>query len=85
MGSTPEGNTYLATMISLASSAFGMAAALAWNQAITEVFRLVLPEASRVFGHIVEAIVITVIAVFVMVMLGKAAHRIGGTPVRPVK
>lgn len=67
---------YLTTMISLASAAFGVIAALAWNAAITELFKLVLPEASGVAGLFVYAIIVTLIAVFVMVNLGRAAQRL---------
>ncbi len=67
---------YLTTMISLASAAFGVIAALAWNAAITELFKLVLPAASGIAGLFVYAIVVTLVAVFVMVNLGRAAQRL---------
>lgn len=67
---------YLTTMISLASAAFGVIAALAWNAAITELFKMFLPEASGVVGLFVYAIVVTIIGVFVMVNLGRAAQRL---------
>jgi hypothetical protein len=73
---------YLATMISLAAAAFGVVAALAWNAAITELFKQVLPGASGVVGLFVYAVVVTIIAVFVMVKLARAAERAGGTPIK---
>lgn len=73
---------YLATMISLASAAFGVVAALAWNAAITELFKQVLPGASGIVGLFVYAIVVTIIAVLVMVNLARAAERTGGTAVK---
>ena len=82
MGPGPSGNVYLATMIGLASAAFGVVAALAWNAAITELFKQLLGPASGLIGLFVYAIVVTVIGVFVMVMLGKAAERTGATPVK---
>jgi len=68
-------SVYLTTMISLASAAFGVVAALAWNAAITELFKLIFPATSGVVGLFIYAIVVTVIAVFVMVNLGRAAER----------
>lgn len=73
---------YLATMISLAAAAFGVIAALAWNAAITELFKLILPPASGVVGLFVYAIVVTVVAVFVMANLARAAERTGEKPVK---
>jgi hypothetical protein len=69
-------------MISLASAALGVVAALAWNAAITELFKQLLPGASAIAGLFVYAIVVTIIAVLVMVNLARAAERAGGTPVK---
>ena len=77
----PGRSAYLATMISLASAAFGVVAALAWNAAITALVNRVLGEASGIVGLSVYAVVITVIAVLVMVNLAKAAERAGGDTV----
>ncbi len=68
---------YLAAMISLASAAFGVVAALAWNAAITELFKLIFPPAAGIVGLFVYAIVVTIIAIAVMVNLANAAKRLG--------
>ena len=70
---------YLGTMISLASAAFGVVAALAWNAAITALFKQVFPGEGNeeVIGLLVYAVAVTIIAVFVMVNLANAAERIG--------
>ncbi len=78
----PQGGAYLATMISLASAGFGLVAALAWNTAITELFKLIFGQASSIVGMFVYAIVITIIAVVVMVNLARAAERAGAPPVK---
>ncbi|MGQ9675060.1 MAG: DUF5654 family protein [Chloroflexota bacterium] len=67
---------HITTMISLASAAFGVIAALAWNAAITELFNLLLPKATGVVGLFVYAVVVTVIAVVVMASLGRTAQRL---------
>ncbi len=69
---------YLATMIALASAAFGVAAALAWNAFITELVKTYLPAGSGLLGLFAYAVVITVIAIVVLVWLGRVAERSGG-------
>lgn len=69
---------YLSAMISLAAAAFGVVAALAWNAAITELFKLIFPPAAGIVGLFVYAILVTIIAVVVMVNLANAAKRVGG-------
>ncbi len=69
---------FLATMITLASAAFGVVAALAWNAFITELVKAYLPAQSGLVGLLVYAIVITIIAVLVLMWLGRMAERAGG-------
>jgi len=68
-------SVYLQTMISLASAAFGVVAALAWNGAITALVKQIFGEGGQIVSLFLYAIVITVIAVIVMVNLGKVAER----------
>ncbi len=69
---------FLATMITLASAAFGVVAALAWNAFITELVKAYLPAQSGLVGLLVYAIVITIIAVLVLMWLGRMAERTAG-------
>jgi hypothetical protein len=65
------------TMISLASASLGLVAALAWNEAI----KALLAEMNlgdSLTGLFIYAIFATVLAVVVLVWLGKLASRIGG-------
>lgn len=65
------------TMISLASASLGLVAALAWNEAIKATLaKLGLGE--DLAGLYSYAISATVVAVVVLVMLGRLAARIGG-------
>ncbi|HKW78516.1 MAG TPA: DUF5654 family protein [Candidatus Limnocylindria bacterium] len=66
---------YIATMISLASAAFGVVAALAWNAFITEAVKQVLPASAGLIGLLVYAVVVTVLAVFVIVWLAGLAAK----------
>ncbi len=70
-------DVYLATMISLATAAFGVVAALAWNAFITEAVKAYLPAQAGLLGLFVYAVVITVIAVVVITWLGRLAQRTG--------
>ncbi len=72
----------VATMISLASAAFGVVAALAWNTAITSaVARYLHGDKARISVLFLYAVVITLIGVVVIVMLGRLAARINAQPV----
>lgn len=70
--------TYLGTMIALATMAFGVVAALAWNAFITALVTQVMGEANGLIGLFVYAIVVTILAIVVIVWLGKMAERSGG-------
>lgn len=71
-------SAFLSTMISLATAAFGVVAALAWNAFITELVKALLPGQDGLTGLLIYAIVITVIAVLVIMWLGRVAERSGG-------
>ena len=71
-------DVYLATMISLATAAFGVVAALAWNSFITALVTQVLGEQGGLTGLFIYAIVITIVAVMVITWLGRLAERSGG-------
>ena len=73
--------SYLATMIALFSAAFGVIAALAWNLAITDLIHQYLPAGKGILPEFLYAVLITIVAVIVMVQMGKAAERAGGKSV----
>jgi hypothetical protein len=65
------------TMISLASASLGLVAALAWNEAIKALLAE-LNLGDSLAGLFTYAIIATLIAVVVLIWLGKIASRIGG-------
>lgn len=67
--------SYLGTMIALATAAFGLIAALAWNKFITDLIALFLKPGSGVWAELVYAVVITVVAIGVIQNLGRLAER----------
>jgi hypothetical protein len=62
-------------MIALASAAFGVVAALAWNSAITALVKQIFGSGAQIVSLFIYAIVVTILAVIVMVQLGKLAER----------
>lgn len=68
----------LQTMITLAAASLGLVAALAWNEAIKALIRTVFGEDDSLVGLFTYAIFATVIAIVVLLILGRAAARIGG-------
>ena len=69
---------FLQTMIALASASLGLVAALAWNEAIRATIRRILGPDESLVGLYTYAILATVLAVVVLVQLGRAAARVGG-------
>ncbi len=68
---------FIQTMIALASASLGLVAALAWNEAIKATLSL-LGLGDSLAGLYTYAILATVIAVLVLIWLGRIAARIGG-------
>ena len=68
----------LQTMITLAAASLGLVAALAWNEAIKALLRKLLGEDDSLAGLFTYAILATLIAVVVLLILGRAAARVGG-------
>lgn len=66
------------SMITLASAALGLVAALAWNDAIKAAMKELLGEDDSLAGVFTYAILATGIAVIVVVVLSKMAAKVGG-------
>lgn len=62
----------------LVTAAFGLVAALAWNGAIQELFKLIFGDQSTLVAMFVYAVVVTIIAVLAVVMIGRAAAKAKG-------
>ena len=75
----------VATMISLATAAFGFVAALAWNTAITESFNKTFAEGQQTRAELsalyIYAVVVTLVGVVVIVLLGRLAARLRTEPI----
>jgi uncharacterized membrane protein len=66
------------SMITLASAALGLVAALAWNDAMKAAMKVLLGDAEGLTPLFIYAVLATVIAVLVVVVLSRIASKIGG-------
>ncbi len=73
---------FVQTMVALASASLGLVAALAWNEAIKATL-VMLGLGDSLAGLYAYAIIATIIAVIVLVWLGRLASRLGGESVFP--
>jgi cellobiose-specific phosphotransferase system component IIC len=62
-------------LAALITAAFGLVAALAWNGAIQELFKLIFGDQSTLVAMFVYAVVVTVIAVIAVILIGRAAAK----------
>jgi hypothetical protein len=68
-------STYLGTMIALATVAFGLIAAGAWNKFIADAIALFLKPGNGVLAELIYAVVITIVAILVIQSLAKLAEK----------
>jgi len=68
-------STYLGTMIGLATVAFGLIAAGAWNKFITDLIALFVKPGSGVVAELIYAVLITIIAITVVQGLARLAQK----------
>ncbi|HEY1868458.1 MAG TPA: DUF5654 family protein [Candidatus Cybelea sp.] len=67
--------TYLGTMIALATVAFGLIAAGAWNKFISDLIALFLKPGNGVLAELIYAVLVTILAVVVIQSLAKLAQK----------
>lgn len=68
---------FIRRIFDLSLAAFGLVAALAWNDAIQEFVRRYIPEGSTILAKFTYAIVVTLLAVLATIQLGTLAARLG--------
>ena len=64
----------LEKLAALITAAFGLVAALAWNDTIKAIFKHYFGTSETIPAMLVYAVVVTVIAVFATIHIGKAAE-----------
>jgi hypothetical protein len=78
-------NQILPTISTLMTTAFGLIAALAWNQAIQAIILQFLPKQSGILGLVTYAIIITIIAVIATISIARAIAKPAVQEVRIVE
>ena len=76
--SLEQARAIVQSMITLASAALGLVCALAWNDAIKSTMKSMLGEDEGLAALYTYAILATIVAVLVLLLLARAAGRIGG-------
>ena len=71
------GQTVIKTIITLVTTAFGLVAGLAWNDAIQKLIESVMGAGDALTGLFIYAIVVTIIAVVVTIILARIAGKMG--------
>ena len=69
--------TVMKTIITLVTTAFGLVAGLAWNDAIQKLIESVMGAGDALSGLFIYAIVVTIIAVVVTIILARIAAKMG--------
>ena len=69
--------TVMKTIITLVTTAFGLVAGLAWNYAIQKLIESVMGAGDALSGLFIYAIVVTIIAVVVTILLARVAAKMG--------
>ena len=67
----------LQTMITLATASLGLVAALAWNEAVKATFKKLLGEEDSLAALYTYALLATVTAIVVVLLLARAAAKVG--------
>lgn len=67
--------TVLGTMIGLATVAFGLIAAGAWNKLISDLIAIFLKPGNGVWAELIYAVLVTILAIVVVQGLAKLAER----------
>ena len=71
------GKEVIKTIITLVTTAFGLVAGLAWNDAIQALIGQFFEAGSALTGQIIYAVIVTVIAVIVTILLARMAGNMG--------
>lgn len=76
--SVEQSRAVIQSMITLASAALGLVCALAWNEAIKTLMKEILGTDESISALFTYAILATIIAVVVLLVLARASAKIGG-------
>ena len=75
---TEQARAAVQSMITLSSAALGLVCALAWNDAIKSTMKQILGEDDSLAGMYTYAILATVLAIVVLLVLARTSAKLGG-------
>lgn len=75
---TEQARAAIQSMITLSSAALGLVCALAWNDAIKSTMKQILGEDDSLAGMYTYAILATVLAIVVLLVLARTSAKVGG-------
>lgn len=67
---------FVTTFSALITAAFGLVAALAWNEAIKTAVGMVFSSDNNVWGLLVYAILVTILAVIMVILIARQVKKI---------
>lgn len=67
------GSEYLKTVTTMLTNAFGLVAALAWNEVIKGAINKYIPTGSGLLSELIYALIVTILLVVITIQLGKMA------------
>jgi hypothetical protein len=70
------------TISTLMTVAFGLIAALAWNDAIKAIIATLIPKGNGITGLLIYAVIVTIVAVVATILIARA---LGKPPVQEVR
>ncbi len=62
-------------LAALITAAFGLVAALAWNDTIKAIFKAVFGNSDGIWPMLIYAVIVTIIAIFVTIWISKLADK----------
>ena len=71
------GQTVIKTIITLVTTAFGLVAGLAWNDAIQKLIESIIGSGDAIPSLFIYAIVVTIVAVVITVLVARIAGKMG--------
>jgi hypothetical protein len=60
----------------LATASFGLIAALAWNEAILELFKKIFGEQGTLIAKLIYAVVVTILVILITIQFGRVINKL---------
>ena len=68
---------FVTTFSALITAAFGLVAAMAWNDTIQTAVKMYLDTDSEIWGKLIYAVLVTILAVVMTIWIARSAKKLG--------